>query len=73
MERKGGPGRRGTTRRGLAFPGASLGGTLGGTPLTSYSKAKGRRTECRAPFSFLKVPTHSEGEISNGDKKLRLG
>src|SRR5262249_24045227 len=50
----------GDAHRGLALP---FGGYLGGTPLTSYSKAKGRRTgRYRAPFSFLKVPHHPEGE-----------
>src|SRR5262249_45161520 len=50
----------GDAHRGLALP---FGGSLGGTPLTSYSKAKGRRTgRYRAPFSFLKVPHHPEGE-----------
>jgi len=54
------PREKGNSHRGLALP---FGGSLGGTPLTSYSKAKGRRTgRYRAPFSFLKVPHHPEGE-----------
>jgi len=44
---------------------------IGGTPLTSHSKAKGRRTgRYRAPFSFLKVPTARKEKISNGDNKI---
>src|SRR6516162_6307827 len=69
-----------TDSRGKAAPGAgdthrgralSFGGSLGGTPLTSYSKAKGRRTgRYRAPFSFLKVPTARKEKIGNGDNEI---
>ena len=58
----------GDTHRGLAL---SFGGSLGGTPLTSYSKAKGRRTgRYRAPFSFLKVPTARKEKIGNSEYKI---
>ena len=58
----------GDTHRGLAL---SFGGSLGGTPLTSYSKAKGRRTGYRAPLSFLKAsPRTRKEKISNSDYKI---
>src|SRR6516162_11549928 len=60
----------GDTHRGLAL---SFGGSLGGTPLTSYSKAKGRRTgRYRAPFSFLKVPHHPEEDQQWGQRNCGL-
>jgi hypothetical protein len=62
------PREKGNSHRGLAFPNR---GVLGGTLLTSYSKAKGRRTgRYRAPFSFLEVPTARKEKISNGDNKI---
>jgi hypothetical protein len=68
------PREKGNSRRGLAFPGASLGG-VGGTPLTIISAAVFRSNQAKgaqdcAPFPFLSVPTRSKGEISNGDNKI---
>ena len=68
QQREGGPGRRAILTGALR---SRIGGSSGGTPLTSYSKAKGRRTDrYRAPFSFLKVPTARKEKISNGDNKI---
>src|SRR5262249_57218629 len=70
-QRKGGPGRRGILTGALR---SRIGGSLGGTPLTSYSKAKQRGAEparvYRAPFSFLKCPHARKEKIGNSEYKI---
>ena len=67
-QREGGPGRRAILTGALR---SRIGGSSGGTPLTSYSKAKGRRTGYRAPLSFLKAsPRTRKEKISNSDYKI---
>src|SRR5262245_25533585 len=65
-QREGGPGSRGYS----PGPSAPVRGVLGGNAAHIIKQRGAEPRECRAPFSFLKVPTARKEKIGNSDYKI---
>ena len=65
-QREGGPGSRGYS----PGPSAPVRGVLGGNAAHIIKQRGAEPRECRAPFSFLKVPTARKEKIGNSEYKI---